>query len=126
MLNDFFEKFYHMTRSETDDVYGGTKTTLTAGSAFMAGIYANYTHETQIAGKEGEKSGFTILHRKTEPLHVDDYVKRDRDGRIYRIVSECTAFQTPDVAQEQYFHTTAELVEDNHDRTPPDSEEAST
>lgn len=111
MLEDFFEDFRMMDKTSVPDGLGGVSPAYRDGAAFKAGISTNSSNEAQIAGKTGVKAIFTIVTRKTVTLNQSDRVKREKDGRVYRITSSAQDMATPVKALNQYQQVTAEVIE---------------
>lgn len=110
MLSDFFEDFILQNWSSKPDGFGGVVWELSDGAPFRAGIATNQSNEAQVAYQNGLKTIYTIVHRPTLVLEQDDRVKRVKDGRIYRIITNSTDMTTPAIAQEQFSQVQAEVI----------------
>lgn len=95
MLQDYFEDFILLERTQTADDLGGTSTTWTDGISFRGGI-------TQVVGKEispadllALKTVPMLLHEWDVTLAQDDRVRRVRDGAEYRVTGRSGDMRTP-------------------------------
>lgn len=110
-VTDFFEDFAVIDYVSRPDGLGGVIWETVEGAAFRAGIYHNTSNEAQIAYQSGAKSIFTIVTLKNVELEQNDVVRRERDGRTYRIIGNAIDNTAPDMAQDAAVRTVqAEVV----------------
>lgn len=97
-VTDFFEDFVVIDYRSKPDGLGGVKWETVEGAQFRAGIYLNTSNEAQMAYQSGIKSLFTIATLKNVELEQNDVVRRERDGRTYRIIGNAIDNTAPDKA----------------------------
>ena len=95
MLQDYFEDFVLLERTQTDDALGGASTAWTEGISFRGGV-------TQVVGKEVDPAGLhalktvpMLLHEWDVSLAQDDRVRRLRDGAEFRVIGQSDDMRTP-------------------------------
>lgn len=111
MIQDFEEKFYCMTLTETPDGQGGYNKTFKQGAAVSVALYCNQSLEALKAMAQGVKSIYTLNFDKSLTLAYDEYLKRDSDSAIFRITSDPADHQTPNVTTLNRRTATAERTE---------------
>jgi hypothetical protein len=111
MIQDFEEKFYLMTLTETPDGQGGYNKTFKQGAAVSVALYCNQSLEALKAMAQGVKSIYTLNFDKSLTLAYDEYLKRDSDSAIFRITSDPADHQTPNVTTLNRRTATAERTE---------------
>ena len=109
-LEDFFEPFVKVERQSWPDGLGGVTGIWQDGAPFDAGISTENTTEARLAYQSGTKTVYTIVTAKTIKLTHNEHVRRLRDGRIYRITSDCRDMETPDVAEVPFWQVSAEVI----------------
>lgn len=98
LVNDAMEKCYIMDRVTIPDGYGGVKTTYQLGAEILVAFSFNSSTEARIASQQGVNNRFTLLTKKSVNLRFPDIVKRDRDGKYFRITSDGDDNRTPNAA----------------------------
>lgn len=98
LVDSAMEKTYIMDKTTTLDDYGSVKTVWKEGAEIMAAYSFNSSTEARIAAQQGVKNRFTILTPKSVVLRFPDVVKRDADGKYFRITSDGTDNRTPNGA----------------------------
>lgn len=95
MLQDYFEDFILLERTQTPDDLGGVSFSWTEGMTFRGAV-------TQVVGKEIDPAGLLalktipmLLHEWDVTLFQDDRVRRVRDGAEYRITGQSSDMRTP-------------------------------
>ncbi len=109
-LTDFFVPCVLLDKRTQPDGYGGITTVYTDGAAIKCGITTDNSTEAQIAYKSGLKTIYTIVFDKRIALSLNDRVKRVKDGKVFRVTSDSSDMQTPDVSAMQYAQVSAEVV----------------
>ena len=97
-VTDFFEDFVAIDYRSKSDGMGGVIWETVEGARFRAGIYLNTSNEAQMAYQTGTNSLFTITTLKNVELEQNDVVRRERDGRTYRIIGNAIDNTAPDKA----------------------------
>lgn len=108
MIQDFEEKFYRMTLTETNDGAGGRTKTYVQGAAVSVALYCNQSLEAQKAMAQGVRSIYTLNFAKSITLAYDEYIKRLSDNAIFRITSDPADNETPTVTDLDRRTATAE------------------
>lgn len=98
LLSDAFEKFTVMNKAITDDGYGGTKRTWTDGITIDGAMVYNSSVSAKIAESMGATGAYTLTVRKSVLLDFHDVLKRQNDGKIFRIVNDSDDMKTPSSA----------------------------
>lgn len=98
MLQDYFEDFILLERTQTADDLGGTDTVWTEGITFRGGV-------TQVVGKEVDPAGLLalktvpmLLHEWDVTLVQDDHIRRISDGAEFRITGQSGDMRTPAIS----------------------------
>lgn len=111
-VTDFFEAFTFLDYVSVDDGLGGMKFEFRDGATFSAGIIANSSTEAEIAYRSGVKTIFTIITEWGVELEHRDVIRRERDGRMYKITGNAIDNTAPDFADEvRTREVTAEVFE---------------
>lgn len=92
----------------TADGYGGYTTEWKDGAPIQAAIVHNSDNENKIAEASGTKAIYTITTRKNINLQYHDVLRRETDGKIFRITSDGDDNATPKGAALNMRQTTAE------------------
>lgn len=98
LVDEAMEKSYIMDKTTTPDGYGGVKTAYVVGAEIMVAYSFNSSTEARIAAKQGTNNRFTLLTKKSVNLRFPDIVKRDRDGKYFRVTSDGDDNRTPNSA----------------------------
>lgn len=98
MLQDYFEDFILLERTQAADELGGTSAAWTEGVTFRGGV-------TQVVGKEVDPSGLLalkttpmLLHEWDVTLVQDDRLRRVSDGAEFRIIGQSSDMRTPAIS----------------------------
>ena len=111
MIQDFEEKFYRMTLTETPDGQGGYNKTFKQGAAVSVALYCDQSLEAQKAMAQGVKSIYTLNFDKSLTLAYDEYLKRAKDNTYFRITSRPADNESPSVTTLNRRTATAERTE---------------
>ena len=98
LVSEAMEKSYIIDKTTTPDGYGGVKTTYIQGAEIMVAYSFNTSTEARIAAQQGTNNRFTLYTRKSVILRFPDIVKRDRDGKYFRVTSDGDDNRTPNSA----------------------------
>lgn len=98
LVKDAMEKSYIMDKTTTPDGYGGVITTYVAGAEILVAYSFNTSTEARIAATQGANNRFTLLTKRSVILRYNDIVKRDRDGKYFRVTSDGDDNRTPKAA----------------------------
>lgn len=98
LLSDAFENFTVMNKVVVDDGYGGTKKTWTDGIMIQGAIVVNNSAQEKIAASMGATGTYTLTVRKNIYLDYHDVLKRVRDNKYFRLVTDSDDLATPPTA----------------------------
>lgn len=98
LLEDAYEDFTVMNKSVIDDGYGGTTTVWSDGATIQGAIVFDSSTQMKVAQAMGVTSAYTLTVRKTIELDFHTVIKRQRDGKIFRLTSNSDDKKTPNSA----------------------------
>ena len=108
LLDDAMEIFIIVNKIKVNDGYGGTIDSWSDGIEIKAAAVLNSSNEMRVAMAEGVKASYTITTNKNVNLQYHDVIKRQRDGKIFRITSDGDDNCTPAAATLNMRQVTAE------------------
>lgn len=97
-----------LNKQTVNDGYGGFITTYTEGAEFSAAIRFDSSIEARAAEKQGVTSLYTIITSQNIVLQYHDVLRRERDGKIFRVTSDGDDSFTPNSASLDMRLVTAE------------------
>jgi len=98
LVEEAMEKSYIIDKTTTPDGYGGVKTTYKTGAEILVAYSFNTSTEARIASQQGINNRYTLYTKKSVILRFPDIVKRDSDGKYFRITSDGDDKRTPNSA----------------------------
>ena len=104
-----------LDKTTTPDGYGGVKTVYTPGAEIMVAYSFNSSTEARVAAQQGVNNRFTLLTKKSVLLRHPDIIKRDRDGKYFRVTSDGDDNRTPETAGLNLRAVEAEETEINNE-----------
>lgn len=108
LLEDSFEDFTVINKALMPDGYGGTKTVWTDGAPIKAVAIFDSSMQARIAQSMGVTGVYTITVRKNSELDYHTVLRRESDGKIFRLTSDSDDKKTPDNAALNMRQYTAE------------------
>lgn len=96
LVENAMEKSYIMDKQTTPDGRGGVITTYKEGAEIKVAYSFDTSTQARIAEQAGTENRFILTTRKSVNLQYHDIVKRDRDGKIFRVTSDGDDNYTPD------------------------------
>lgn len=111
LLDEFKSAVCFLERTRVPDGEGGFHTMWTEGMEFMASITFNTSIEARMAEKQGVTSLYTITTARSMALEYHDVIKRQYDGKIFRVTSDGDDKFTPQSAMLDMRQVTAEEYE---------------
>lgn len=108
LLDEAMESFTFLDKTTQPDGYGGTIIVWVDGAAIQAACVLNSSAEAMLAMAMGATSNYTVTTRKNVNLQYHDVLRRDRDGKIFRITSDGDDLATPNSANLNMRNVTAE------------------
>lgn len=97
-----------MEKRRIPDGEGGWIQTWEEGPEFEAAVVMDTTLNARVAEKEGMTAVYTVTTEKGFPLEFHDVFKRAKDGKVFRVTSDSSDKETPDVASFQFHQVNAE------------------
>ena len=98
LVDKAMEKTYIMDKTTTKDEYGGVVTKYVEGAEISVAYSFDNSTQARIAEQEGVANRYTLTTKKIINLQYHDILKRDRDGKIFRVTSDGDDNMTPNSA----------------------------
>lgn len=98
LVDNAMEKTYIMDKITAPDGRGGVITTYKEGAEIKVAYSFDTSVEARVAEQAGTNNRFTLTTKKSVNLQYHDIVKRDRDGKIFRVTSDGDDNKTPSSA----------------------------
>lgn len=95
LLDDAFENFVILNKVTSSDGYGGIDTTWTEGAVIQGAIVYDGSTQMKIAQAMGVTSAYTLTVRKGLEFDYHDVIRRQSDGKVFRITSNSDELKTP-------------------------------
>lgn len=95
LLDEAMEDFTMIDKTTAPDGYGGTTTVWKDGAPIQATAVLNDSMQARIAEKQGVTALYTITTKKNINLQYHDVLRRESDGKIFRITSDGDDNKTP-------------------------------
>ncbi len=95
LLDDAFEYFIVMDRRTVDDEYGGIETVYVNGAEIEGALVYDGSTQAKVAQAMGATSLYTLTVRKNIALDYHDVIKRERDGKYFRLTTGNDDMKTP-------------------------------
>lgn len=95
LLSDAMEKCVIINRLRVNDGYGGYKTEWVDGAEFQAAITLDSSTQAKLAEASGVTALYTIITGREINLQYHDVLRRESDGKIFRITSDGDDKKTP-------------------------------
>lgn len=118
LLEEYSDSYTQVIRVDSEDEYGSYITEYTDGVTFEASLA--FTNEVSISTSEalGIRTNFQLMVPKDIVLSFHDLVRRNSDGKIFRVTSEGSNVYTPESSDLNLRYVDLEdwSLEDNNDR----------
>ena len=98
LLEATSERCTFLNRTTTEDGYGGYRTTWTDGPVMNVYIALDNSTAAQTALAAGATGVYTIAMPKNINLRFHDVLRRESDGKIFRVVTDGDDKKTPKTA----------------------------
>jgi len=98
LLNEAMERYTILNKSKVPDGYGGYIVEWTDGAEIQGAMVFNASTETKKAEAMGVTSVYTLTTKKAVSLEYHDVLRRERDGKIFRVTSDGDDSFTPESA----------------------------
>lgn len=108
LLTDEMERCTIVDAATQPDGHGGVTTIWTDGAQIQAAIIKNTTLQAQVAEKENAIGVYTIVTGANVVLKPQNVLRRESDGKIFRVTSDATDNSPPQKSTLQYRKVSAE------------------
>lgn len=108
LLSDSMEKCVMLNKQTEADGYGSYITTWTEGAEFMAAFTFDSSIQARVAAVQGVQNLYTITTGRAMNLQYHDVIRRERDGKVFRVTSDGDDKFTPRAATLDMRQVTAE------------------
>lgn len=98
LLDSAYEDFTIINKSVIDDGYGGVTTAWVDGATIKGAMVFDGSAEMKIAQAMGVTSAYTLTVKKNIPLDYHTVLRRESDGKIFRLTSDSDDKKTPEEA----------------------------
>lgn len=95
LLDEAYEDFTIINKSIVDDGYGGTMVEWKDGAQIKGAAVFNASNEARIAQSLDAKGTYTITVKKHIDLDYYTVLRRESDGKIFRLTSNSDDNKTP-------------------------------
>lgn len=99
LLQEAMESCIMQDKLSVEDGYGGFYTVYQDGAKFNAAVVLDNSMQSRIAQKEGVTALYTVTTEKNINLQFHDVFKREKDSKVFRILSDGDDKKTPDSAR---------------------------
>ena len=98
LLTEAYEPFTMIDRTTEQDGYGGFVPVWKDGAVIQAAAVLNDSMQARTAAVQGVTALYTITTNKSVNLQYHDILRRDSDGKIFRVTSDGDDRKTPNSA----------------------------
>lgn len=95
LLSEAYEDVTMIDKTTSPDGYGGYVVIWKDGAKFKAAIVLDSSMQARIAEKDGVTALYTITTNRQINLQFHDIIRRESDGKIFRITSDGDDKKTP-------------------------------
>lgn len=115
MIGQYYEPFRKLKMIRTADGMGGEDVVLQDGAEFAAGLCRVSSTVVTAAEKRRTMMHGALLHPIDVALDCGDLIRRERDGAVFRVISDSDDTRTPSRATVFFAQTKVERLVDAHD-----------
>lgn len=108
LLDEAYETCTIIDKTTVEDGYGGYDVVWVNGASIQCAIVRNSSIQAQIAERQDTTAFYTITTPKNLNLQYHDVLRRESDGKIFRITSDGDDNKTPKGAGLDMRQVTAE------------------
>lgn len=98
LLEEAYEDFTVINKSIVDDGYGGTTTVWSDGATIKGAIVFDSSAQMKVAQAMGVTSAYTLTVKKSLELDYHTVIRRESDGKYFRLTSNSDDKKTPESA----------------------------
>lgn len=110
MLTDYFESFMLLERCADADGMGGEIVTWQPVTSFRGALTHTCGKEIAVGGRAALRQQPMLLHETDVTLVAGDYVRRERDGLLFRVTGMSDGMRTPAFSGLQFAQVPVEGV----------------
>jgi len=110
MIQKWFEPFTLMEPDLESTRLGSDEGSFTEGMTFSGVVSFHTGSEVSAAGQMVLEETPVLLHEFDVTLSPNDYVRRDRDGAIFRVASRTDSMRTPEFSGLRFCQVRVERV----------------
>ena len=98
LLSSAFEPCVILDKKTVSDGQGGYSAEWTEGAKIDCAFSLDTSTAARVAQHNGVKNLYTIITRKSVTLDYNDVLRREKDGKTFRVTSDGADKATPDAA----------------------------
>lgn len=98
LLENAYEDFTIINKAIVDDGYGGQETVWTDGATIKGAMVFDNSTQMKVAQAMGVTSAYTLTVKKNIELDYHTVLRRENDGKIFRLTSNSDDKKTPESA----------------------------
>lgn len=98
LIEKAMETSHIMDKTTELDEYGSVRTVYKQGAEIKVAYSFNSSTEARIGAQQGANNRFTLMTKRSVLLRFQDVVRRDRDGKTFRVTSDGDDNKTPETA----------------------------
>lgn len=98
LIEKAMETSHIMDKTTELDEYGSVRTVYKEGAEIKVAYSFNSSTEARIGAQLGANNRFTLMTKRSVLLRFQDVIRRDRDGKTFRVTSDGDDNKTPETA----------------------------
>ena len=98
LLDSAYEPFTIINKTVVDDGYGGVDTVYVDGATIQGAIVYDNSAQMKVARAMGVTASYTLTVKKNVQLDYHTILRRESDGKIFRLTSNSDDKKTPEEA----------------------------
>lgn len=98
LLESAYEPFTILNKAIVDDGYGGVKTVYVDGLTIQGAPRYDMSSQMRIARAMGVTASYTLTFKRNIKLDYHTVLRRESDGKIFRLTSNSDDKKTPEEA----------------------------
>lgn len=95
MIDRWFEPFTLLEKTSADDGLGGTSISYASVMGFQGVLCVSPAEEITMAGQTVRTEELVLLHEFDVTLAPGEYVRREKDGALYRVTDRSGLMRAP-------------------------------
>ena len=98
LIERAMETSHIMDKTTELDEYGSVRTVYKQGAEIKVAYSFNSSTEARIGAQQGANNRVTLMTKRSVLLRFQDVIRRDRDGKTFRVTSDGDDNKTPETA----------------------------